>query len=60
MRTKRCNTRFTRALKRLKLVKPHLERIWFLIHSSEDLKNLRSATNPYYAAIIKAKRAYNS
>jgi len=29
-------------------------------HSLEDLKNLRSATNHYHAAIIKAKRTYNS
>jgi len=42
--------------KNLKLAKRHLERIWSRTHSFEDLKNLRSATNHYHAAIIKAKQ----
>jgi len=33
---------------------------WSRTHSFEDLKNLRSATNHYHAAIIKARRTYNS
>jgi len=34
------------------------ERIWSHTQSFEDPKNLRSATNRYHAAIIKAKRTY--
>jgi len=45
---------------KIKLAKRLLELIWSGTHSSEDLKNLRSATNYYHAAIIKAKRTYNS
>jgi len=48
------------ALKKLKLAKRHLERIWSRTHSFEDLKNLRCDTNYYHAAIIKAKRTYTS
>jgi len=58
-RTKPRNPWYTLALKKLKLAKRHLERIWSRTHSFEDLKNLRSATNHYYAALIKAKRTYN-
>ena len=58
--SKPANHWFTSALNKLKLAKRHLERIWSRSHSSEDLKNLRSATNHYHAAIIKAKRTYNS
>lgn len=36
-----------------------LERAWSKSHSSEDLKLLRSATNRYHAAVIKAKRNFN-
>jgi len=52
-RTKPRNPLYTLALKKLKLAKRHLERIWSRTHSFEDLKNLRSATNHYHAAIIK-------
>jgi hypothetical protein len=31
-----------------------LERVWSRSHSSDDLKNFRSATNLYHTAIIKA------
>ena len=34
--------------------------IWSHSHSADVLKKLRTATNHYHAAIIKAKRAYNS
>jgi len=43
---------YTLALKKLELAKRHLERIWSHTYSFEDLKNLRSATNHYHAAII--------
>ena len=43
----------------MKLSKRYLECVWSRSHSSEDLKNLRTATNLYHASIIKAKRAYN-
>jgi hypothetical protein len=46
-------------LRKPKLSKRLFERVWSRSHSSEDLKNFRSATNLYHAAIIKAKRAYN-
>ncbi len=45
---------------KLKLLKRRLERVWSASHSSEDLRNFRSATNLYHAAIIKAKKACNS
>jgi len=44
IRTKPRNPWYTLALKKLKLAKRHLERIWFRTHSLEDLKILRSAT----------------
>ena len=59
-RTKSPSPWFSPLLKKLKLSKRRLERVWSRSHSSEDLKNFRSATNLYHAAIIKAKRAYNS
>jgi len=59
-RTKPRNIWYTLALKKLKLPKRHLDRIWSRTHSFEDLRNSRSATNYYRAAIIKAKRTYNS
>ena len=37
-----------------------LERVWSKSHSVEDLELLRTASNHYHAAIIKAKRVYNS
>jgi len=52
-RTKPRNPWYILALKKLKLAKRHLERIWSRTHLFEDLKNLRSATNHYQAAIIK-------
>jgi len=54
------NPWYTQALKKLTLAKRHLEHIWSRTHSFEDHKNLRSATNHYHAAIIKAKWTYNS
>jgi hypothetical protein len=54
------NQWFTPALNKLKLAKRHLERVWSRSHSAEDLKILRSASNRYHSAIIKAKRDYNS
>jgi hypothetical protein len=60
IRTKPPSPWFTQALQKLKLAKHRLERIWSRTHSFEDHKNLRSATNHYHAAIIKAKRSYNS
>jgi len=59
-RTKPRNPWYTLDLKILKLAKRYLERIWSRINSFEDLNNLRSDTNHYHAAIIKAKRTYNS
>ena len=59
-RSKSPNPWFTPLLRKLKLAKRRLERIWSCSHSADDLKNLRSATNHYHAAIIKAKRAFNS
>jgi sugar-specific transcriptional regulator TrmB len=59
-RAKSPNPWFTPLLRKLKLAKRHLERIWSRSHSSDDMKNLRSATNHYHAAIIKAKSTYNS
>ena len=47
---------FTPALNKLKSVKRRLERAWSKSHSSDDLKLLRSATDHYHAAVIKAKK----
>ena len=60
LRLKPTNPWFTPALNKLKRARRHLERIWSRSHSSHDLIRLRSATNHYHAAIIKAKRDYNS
>jgi len=60
IRTRPHNPWYTQALKTLKLAKRHLKCIWSRTHSFEDYKNLRSATNHYHAAIMKAKRTYNS
>ena len=60
LHTKPANHWFTPALNKLKLTKRHLERVWSKSHSIEDLKLLRTASNHYHAAIIKAKRVYNS
>ena len=57
---KPANHWFTPALNKLKRAKRHLERAWSKSHSTEDLKLLRTASNHYHAAIIKAKRVYNS
>ena len=59
-RTKPSNKWFTPALNKLKKAKRLLERVWSQSHSAEDLKFFRSATNRYHAAIIKAKRKFNS
>jgi len=55
IRTKPCNPWFTQAIEKLKLTKCNLERLWSHTHGSKDLKNMRSATNHYHAATIKAK-----
>ena len=47
------------SLNKLKSAKRRLERAWFISHSSDDLKLLRSATNHIHAAVIKAKRNSN-
>jgi len=59
-RTKHRNPWYTLALKKLELATRHLERIWSRTHSLRDLQNLRSASNHYHAAIIKAKRTCKS
>lgn len=59
LRLKPANQWFTPALNKLKLAKRHLERVWSRSHSAEDLRALRSASNHYHSAIIKAKRDYN-
>ena len=51
---------FTPALSKLKSARRHLERLWSRTHSSVDLQRLRSTTNHYHAAIIRAKKLYNS
>jgi len=56
IRTKPRNPGYSRAVKNLN----YLNVICSRTHSSEDLKNLRSATNHYHAAIIKAIRTYKS
>jgi hypothetical protein len=60
IRTKPPNPWFTQELHKFKLAEHLLERIWSRTHSFEDHKNLHYATNQYHAAIIKAKRTYNS
>ena len=54
------NPWFSPTLRKLKSTRRHLEKIWSSSHSLFDLKLLRSATNHYHAAIIKAKKLYNS
>ena len=51
---------FTSQLNALKLACRQLQRIWSRTHSAFDLKCLRSATNKYHAAIIKAKRTFHA
>jgi exonuclease III len=51
---------FTPTLSKLKSFRRHLERLWSRTHSAADLKLLRSTTNHYHAAIIRAKKLYNS
>ena len=51
---------FTSSLSKLKSVRRKLERSWSSTHSASDFKLLRSATNHYHAAIIRAKKAFNS
>jgi hypothetical protein len=60
LRPKPANPWFTPALKKLKRARRRLEHIWSRSHSAYDLVRLRSTTNHYHAAIIKAKRNYNS
>jgi exonuclease III len=60
LRLKPANPWFTPALRKLKLAKRHLERVWSKSHSAEDLSTLRSVSNKYFASIIKAKRDYNA
>ena len=59
-RPKPPNPWFTSTLRKLKTGCRHLEKIWNNSHSHTDLRLLRSATNHYHKAIIKAKRLYNS
>ena len=59
-RPKPSNPWFSPTLAKLKSTRRHLEKIWSSSHSLLHLKLLRSATNHYHAAIIKAKRLYNS
>lgn len=59
IRSKPSQPWFTPALNKLKSAKRHLEQAWSESHSSDDLKLLRSATNHYHAAVIKAKRNFN-
>jgi hypothetical protein len=54
------NPWFTPVLRKLKRVRRQFERTWSRTHLSDDLRSLRSATNRYHAAIIKAKRDYNA
>jgi hypothetical protein len=60
LRLKPSNPWFTPVLRKLKRARRQLERTWSRTHSSNDLRSLRSATNRYHAAIIKAKRDYNA
>jgi hypothetical protein len=60
LRLKPSNPWFTPVLRKLKRARRQLERIWSRTRSSDDLRSLRSATNRYHAAIIKAKRDYNA
>ena len=60
IRSKPSNPWFTSALNKLKSAKRRLERAWSKSHSLDDLKLLRSATNHYNAAVIKAKRDFNT
>ena len=59
-RPKPSNPWFSPTLAKLKSTRCHLKKIWSSSHSLLDLKLLRSATNNYHAAIIKAKKLYNS
>ena len=59
-RPKPSNPWLSPTLAKLKTTRRHLEKIWSSSHSLLDLKLLRSATNHYHAAIIKAKKLYNS
>ena len=59
-RPKPSNPWFSPTLAKLKSTRHHLEKIWSSSHSLLDLKLLRSATNHYHEAIIKAKKLYNS
>ena len=52
------NPWFTPALHNLKSSCRRLHRIWSSSHSATDLSNLRTASNHYHAAILKAKRTY--
>ena len=58
-RPKPPNPWFNSSLRKLKSGRRHLEKIWNKTRSSIDLRLLRSATNHYHSAIIKAKRLYN-
>jgi len=60
VRPKPPNLWFTPAIQKLKSARRHLEQIWITKHTALDLQILKSATNHYHAAIIKAKKVYNS
>ena len=51
---------FTSQLNALKLSCRRLQKVWSRTHSAFDLQCLRSATNKYHAAIIKAKRTFHA
>ena len=51
---------FTSELHALKISCRQLQRIWARTHCAFDLKCLRSATNKYHAALIKAKRTFHA
>jgi hypothetical protein len=60
VRPKQSQPWFNSSLSKLKSARRHLEKIWLRTRSAHDWKLLRSATNHYHAAIISAKRHFNS
>jgi Endonuclease-reverse transcriptase len=54
------NPRFTSKLRALKTSCHFLQKIWARSRSAFDLQCLRSATNKYHAAIIKAKCSFHA
>ena len=60
IRPKHANPWYTSPLHKLKTGCRRLEKSWNNSHSLLDLQILKSATNHYHRAIIKAKQIYNS